>query len=148
MIPKILSLVSPSNSSSTDLTSDPSLLKENIPVLGQIEKFANLPTLPQIAAYISILLSVQLFFILLFDFRLLTFISFVSYALWLLAFEYTNNEAHARAWTSLSTSIRDFSAKNSETFGPKIDTALDKFQDFGKVVSQWYPSRDLKIHLQ
>ena len=42
----------------------------------------------------------------------------------------------------------DFSAKNSETFGPKIDTALDKFQDFGKVVSQWYPSRDLKIHLQ
>lgn len=146
LIPKVMSIVSPS--SSTDLNSDPSLITENIPLLGQIEKFANLTILPQIAAYIDILLAVQLFFILLFDFRLLTFLSFVVYVLWLLAFEYSNNEAHARAWTSLSTSIRDFSAKNSETFGPKIDTVLDKFQDFGKVVSQWYPSRDVKIHLQ
>lgn len=148
LIPTILKYVSPSNSSSTDLSSDSTLITEKSPILDQIEKLAALPILPQIAAYINILLSVQLFFILLFDFRLLTFISFLAYSLWLLAFEYSNNEAHSRAWSSVSTYLRDFSTKNSETFGPKIDVVLDKFQDFGKTVSTWYPSRDLKIHLQ
>lgn len=117
-------------------------------IIEQIESVTNLSILTQIIAYIDILLGVQLFFIFLFDFRFLTCLCFFAWIFWILAFEYANNEANARAWSTLATYLRGIAANKTESFGPKIDEMLDKFSEFGNSVSRMYPLRDLKIHLQ
>ncbi|OHT16684.1 hypothetical protein TRFO_41645 [Tritrichomonas foetus] len=122
-------------------------LSEN-PAIDQIEMLISQPIITLVASFCEILLVIQLLFIALFDFRPLTWICLITYALWQLAFLFSTNDGHSRAWTIMATSLRELAAKNSETYGPQLDSVLDKIGDFGKTTTQWYPSHDLKIHLQ
>lgn len=122
-------------------------IKHN-PIVDNINEVITSPLVIKLPSYVEIVLALQLLINAIIDFRLMTWISCIAYAFWILIFNFANNEIHSKIWTSASIWLREYAAKNAETFGPQLETIVDKITEYANVVAQFYPTRELKVHLQ
>ena len=118
------------------------------PIVDNIKEIIANPLVIKLPSYVEIVLAIQLFINAFIDFRLMTWVSFLVYAFWILIFNFANNEIHSKIWTSASIWLREYAAKNAETFGPQLEVVVDKITEFANVVAQFYPTKELKVHLQ
>lgn len=121
---------------------------KNNSIVDAINEIITNPLFIKLPSYVEIILAIQLLINAIIDFRLMTWVSCIAYAFWILIFNFANNEVHSKIWTSASIWLREYAAKNAETFGPQLETAVDKITEFANVVAQFYPTRELKVHLQ
>ena len=118
------------------------------PIVDRINEVITSPLIIKLPSYVEIVLEVQLLINAFIDFRIMTWISFIAYSFWILIFNFANNEVHSKIWTSASIWLREYAAQNAETFGPNLEIVVDKVTEFANIVAQFYPTKELKVHLQ
>ncbi|OHT07229.1 hypothetical protein TRFO_01403 [Tritrichomonas foetus] len=118
------------------------------PLIDNVMDFIANPFISSLPSYLEIALGFYLLYNSFVNFTLMSWIVLIVYMVWIIAFNFAASEVHSRTWTSVSLWLREFAAQNAETFGPKLELAVDKFSEFANKVAKVYPSKEIKVHLQ
>jgi hypothetical protein len=119
----------------------PVLMREALRRMMMSQFFVSIPS------YVEIALCFELAWTALVHFTPIAWVSLFVYIGWLVLFNFASSEVHARVWAAVSLFLRKVAAKHAETFGPMLEAIIDKVGWFGATVVEFYPRKELKVHL-
>ena len=123
-------------------------LKLNVPMMSMIKQVVSDPIFDVISAVLELLVSICLFFRAITTFKFTSWLLFLIYTLIVNISGIATSEAHNKLWSQIGLTLREFAAKRNDGLGRFIETSCDKCAHFSSQVKQYFPKRDIKVHLQ
>ena len=122
-------------------------LKLNLPIMSQIRQIASNPAIDIGSAVLELIVSICLFFRAISTFKFTNWLLFLIYTIVVNISGIATSEAHNKLWSKIGLTLREFAAKRNDGFGRMIETTCDKCSHFSSQVKQYFPKRELKVHL-
>ncbi|EAX99676.1 hypothetical protein TVAG_417430 [Trichomonas vaginalis G3] len=118
------------------------------PFVAKLRSYINNQYIPIVSAIIEVCVTISFFIQAITKFSFTNLIIFVGYFFLVIVASLATTEAHGRFWAKIGLFLREFAASRNDKLGQYVELVVEKCSHFASVAQQYFPKKDIKVHLQ
>lgn len=118
------------------------------PYVARLRTVLHTPYIPAISAVIEACTALSLLLTTMAHFSMLNLIVFLAYFFLVNIASLATTEAHNRLWSKVGLWLREFAAQRNDKLGQYIEVFVEKCSHYSTIAQQYFPKKDVKVHLQ